>query len=273
MKKTNVAIALTSALLLSACSTAETSEDSNGNEQANSEATASSTDNEDKSNNENDSSNETDDIELSERSQDIYQTLNNYELPEEGRLTTEEKEEQFGKTYDELDDKIAYENGTIFEKERKYKMWGVWADHEVQLRGTQVLGALKTALVETHGYYNVQGESEGEVKPLEDVDKEFMENEIAKDKTDLDGVKDPKGFQTMHNTAKNVVRGLKPLEQHLNGYDSSKKWVTETLEYFEKVKQADESEWEDVYDEYRKGIENLDEMTKVLYKLDEKLIE
>lgn len=164
---------------------------------------------------------------FSERYQEIARTLADYELPEEGRLTLDEWEEEFGESMlVNPDDFIFYENGYTFAKKTKdlNSITSLPPDHkQADPYGTQALGSFKTNVV---------------VLGL--------------------GFPEEPGEDQVQERSRMVAAELGNLEPFLQEYESIADWVEETKGYF--VEAADDGG----HDVFHQGSENLQEMKDLI---------
>ena len=164
---------------------------------------------------------------FSERYQEIARTLADYELPEEGRLTLEEWEEEFGESMlVNPDDFIFYENGYTFAKKTKdlNSITSLPPDHkQADPYGTQALGVFKTNIF-----------------PL------------------AFGLQEEPDEEQVQEMSRMVAAELGNLEPFLQEYESIADWVEETKGYF--VEAAD-GEGHEVF---HQGSENLQEMKDLI---------
>lgn len=179
--------------------------------------------------------------------------LENYELPEKGRLSQEEAEELFGIEFNENFPKIAYENGMIFDKNTKELVSQVHLNGERPYPyGTQVLGFFKTIVETTISDLYMMKEGQGvEMKPLDEFSK--SEREYISEQHGWDIVKQKNEY---------ALKQFRQFETyfHENKYDGLASWTSETVDHLEKADSMKRSNWEAAYKHFYKAVRRISDM-------------
>lgn len=275
MKKQLVAVGLSSILALSACVTPEEagSDSSENNEK---QTQASSTDSSSKEEGTKKATAEPDSEETSERYEKLHETMTTFNLPEEGRLSSEEAELRFGEILrpeDDYEDVIVYDNSMIFYKDTKETYTYSWINYDTLSQedkpepyGTQGLGALKYRVNHELTFYpSIFKENAG--TPLKDLEayegekKSLIESGELEEKGEENN---PTGYEAIEIGSNRVLSELYQLEPYVEQFDAVHDWTTETIYYFEEAGSYDEDEWKEAYEYYKKGVDNIDEMEKAI---------
>jgi hypothetical protein len=184
-------------------------------------------------------------------------TLENFDLPEEGRLTKEEAEEELGYETKRGFPVVAYENGMIFHKNAKVLASQVWVDGERPYPyGTQVLAFFKTVVKTAAHDLQQEGTGQGiELKPLEEYSKSEREY-----------IADGHGWDILKQKNEYALEQFRQFETYFdeNGYDELASWATVTVDHFEKAASLGRSDWEEAYDLFYQG-------TSRVFKMDQSI--
>ncbi|MED4126321.1 hypothetical protein P4641_20455 [Halalkalibacterium halodurans] len=263
MKKVYVSIALTGVLLFGCSDHQEDGQEDTQNVQevqANAEAETS----------------ERNSSQIPEGYEEIYETLKNFELPEEGKLTYEEALELYPEGLDFItEDVVAYENFYAFDKETKRAVSFVFPKNDyytgepVDPYGSQYLGLFQTQVLDVLRHYpNLLGEYGQPLGELTEEERKLLENgEGTRTKVDNEG--EPikiivTGWEAVKANVDRVVPVLEEFEPHLEEYEPIHNWIVETKSIFEELDTYDQENWEEAYNLLRKGTENIDKMVKVI---------
>ncbi|WP_226579883.1 hypothetical protein [Halobacillus litoralis] len=199
------------------------------------------------------------------------ETLNNFELPQEGRLSDEEAEEKLGMTRERKSGKVIYSNGMIFNEKTKELTSQVWLNEQRPYpHGSQVLGFFRTIIhscvsdVEIANHSNIDIYStdaeagRGGVSNSGILASGTLPLDILSER-DRQFFGENNGWSQVLSRTDYLLKQLRQFEVYLDdeGYDHLASWTTETNDLFEKAYATEQSNWEEGYRSFHKGMKRV----------------
>jgi hypothetical protein len=181
-------------------------------------------------------------------------TLNHFELPEEGRLSEEEAEERTGMNVEGNSfDMVVYENGYNINKQAKKVESLTYIDGERPYPyGTQSLALFKTIIDTVSGEHAIV--NNGEMIETKDVKSLEELSDSERDRFSREG-----GLMMIHKVSDRVIKDLRQFETYFSEqeYKDLTTWVEDTVDLYETALNADQSNWEEGYKAFAEGAQRI----------------
>ena len=254
MRKASISIALLATLTLYGCGTEGEAENDQGSSTGDQEPTA-----------------EAENVLAESPFPEVTELMATFELPEEERLTPDEARELNPDGLEISDDDIPYRNGFVFDKDTHEHVWplmlGPIYDEDVPQEpfGTQTLGLFKAQALHVFGNsHSIQGDIVQDLGEITEEDRDIMERDLAGE--EVTGVISPNraGWDAISLSVESMDSTLAVFSNQLEEYPELKSWVDDTRETYQKASTFDKDEWEQAYELYREGEEQLKEMRKAV---------
>ncbi|QQK77639.1 hypothetical protein HUG15_19980 [Salicibibacter cibarius] len=208
----------------------------------------------------------------------IEELFHNFELPEEGQLTTEEAHDHFPDVENQPDDyffsdgDIIYENYYVFDADTQKLNSLISNPDPDSLSGTmpydtQSLGVFMTSVEQTNQQVRTPtGETiEGTLPDLTDEDHEALSDDDYQvlSKEDMQ-TEDVKGWLAMQLFIDLVDGNLEQMQPHIKDYEELYTWAEETRQHAQVADRHGYNNYEAAYDHIQKATENLEKMNEVI---------
>lgn len=181
-------------------------------------------------------------------------TLNHFELPEEGRLSEEEAEERTGMNVEGNSfDMVVYENGYNINKQAKKVESLTYIDGERPYPyGTQSLALFKTIIDTVSGEHATV--NNGKMIETKDVKNLEELSDSERDSFSREG-----GLMMIHKVSDRVIKDLRQFETYFSEqeYTELTTWVEDTVDLYEIALNADQSNWEEGYKAFAEGAQRI----------------
>ncbi|WP_018923930.1 hypothetical protein [Salsuginibacillus kocurii] len=214
-----------------------------------------------------------------EKDERIAETLAEFELPEEGRISHEEAKEKFDHRPYLLDsNSIAFNNALVFNKETKLSEnyidvitagTGInSSDHPYNEQGglyeTQVLGAFITSVKSLSEYRStVSGELGESLEKLTEEEEELLNIEPGSEELRVSNEGEQpsvKGWRSIEMNIAQAQTYLGEVQEHSDEYEDIQEWTEETVKYFNEAEELGYENVEKAYEKTRVGMKRIDDM-------------